>query len=48
MLDRRTTIVAFIQCTDLNAAITRSHQPRKLSVPSQKSILNQTYSNSPQ
>ena len=47
MLDRRTTIMAFIQCTDIHAATIRCQRSRKLSMPLQK-ILNQGYSNSPQ
>ena len=37
MLDRRTTIMAFIQCTDLQAATTCCQQSRKHSMPLQKS-----------
>ena len=47
MLDRRTTIMAFVQCTDLHAATTRCQPSRQLCMPLQK-ILNQAYSNSPQ
>ena len=47
MLDRRTTIMAFIEWTDFHKAITRGHRSRKLSVPLQKA-LNQAYSNNPQ
>ena len=36
MLDRRTTIIAFIECTNLHAAITRCQQSCKLSMPLQK------------
>ena len=48
MLDRRTIIMAFLQCTDLHTATTGYQRSRKLSMPLQKTILNQGYSNSPQ
>ena len=47
MLDRRTTIMALIECTELHTATTRCQQSRKLCM-SLKKILNQAYSNSPQ
>ena len=37
MLDRRTTVIAFIECTNLHAATTRCQQSHKLSMPLQKS-----------
>ena len=36
MSDRRTTMMAFIQCTDFHAAITRCQRSRKLSITLQK------------
>ena len=47
MLNRRTTIMAFIECTDLHVTTKRYHGSRKLFMPLEKQILNQGYSNNP-
>ena len=48
MLDRRTTMMTFIECTDFHVATTRYHRVMQTLYAFTKKILNQAYSKSPQ